>query len=257
MSKQDDGQNGAIDFNTVHCPFCGEKLPEGLLIPPDMTIGHNNKDVNNCNEELTNLGDRVGLASYSENIMNEDGLVGYPEEEPRPDMSQLQKKPFRGRRFSDNQLLSFLQNNYNITEIAQHFGVSRQAIYQRMHKIGKDALVFLLQDRGIKQIGKTLEPPLKTIEQLRFVNEKTIEFLHKEGISEKSYLGALARIEKQNELQFKIMQMVYNMSEIKVFQKIVLDVLREVDPSIKREVVRRFEAKQTMSALVSRSRMKG
>ena len=59
-------------------------------------------------------------------------------------------------------------------------------------------------------------------------------------------LKACGEIRNQIKLQFEILQALYSLQEVQVFQQTVLEVLGEVSPEMRNEFVRRLNAKPSV-----------
>ena len=59
-----------------------------------------------------------------------------------------------------------------------------------------------------------------------------------------------AEVRKQIELQVKIYETIYNVTMVAEFQEEIINVLREVDPIIKDEVIKRLKARRSLRGLV-------
>jgi len=61
-------------------------------------------------------------------------------------------------------------------------------------------------------------------------------------------LKACGEIRNQIKLQFEILQSLYSLQEVQVFQQTVLEVLGEVSPEMRNEFVRRLNEKPSVRA---------
>lgn len=63
-------------------------------------------------------------------------------------------------------------------------------------------------------------------------------------------LKAMAEVRSQLKLQLEIFQALYDMEAAAAFQQEVVDILGEVDPDVKTEIVRRLKARQALHGAV-------
>jgi hypothetical protein len=59
-------------------------------------------------------------------------------------------------------------------------------------------------------------------------------------------LQAMAEIRNQLKLQLDIFQALFSLQAAEEFQKIVLDIISEVDPNVRSEIIRRINAQRTV-----------
>lgn len=152
------------------------------------------------------------------------------------------------RKISDRQILNSLQQGLTTTEIATEAGVTSDAIRKRLRRMGKRALPFLMQTES-EFIGVQLD----TMRQLAFVNQKCLEIVNDSKSKTLERLTAMKRIERQNEIQIRLMQTLYSIKEVKTFQETVLNVLANVDPAIRDEVMKQLRQRRTAVNLLKAS----
>lgn len=149
---------------------------------------------------------------------------------------------------SDQQILDRLRNNMTATEIANEFGITSDAVRKRIKKMGQRALPYILQ-RESAIMGVQLD----TQKQMLHINQKTFEILNNPKTKVMEQLAAIKRIERQNEIQLKMMQVIFSISEIKAFQESVLSVLQEVDPDVREAVIEKLSQRRSAISLLKAS----
>lgn len=149
------------------------------------------------------------------------------------------------RKITDKQILNSLQQGLTATEIATEVGVTGDAIRKRLKRMGKRALPFLMQTES-DFIGVQLD----TMKQLAHINQKCLEIVNDARTKPLEKLTAMKRIERQNEIQMRLMQTLYSIREVKSFQETVLNVLSKVDPAIRDEVLKQLRQHRTAVGLL-------
>ena len=167
------------------------------------------------------------------------------------------------------------------TKAAKELGVSRQAVSRRLQEIrGKTTRVIVA-----KKVEQVFDRKIDAMDQLIRINEYTNEILDlvmawsrgddealqalesqiknkrvafgNEEIEVPEFklkdpreiaLKACGEIRNQIKLQFEILQSLYSLQEVQVFQQTVLEVLGEVSPEMRNEFVRRLNEKPSLRA---------
>jgi len=146
----------------------------------------------------------------------------------------------------DLTLKTLIQQGVKVPEIADRYGVTKQAIYKRLKNVGQ-ALV----QKTLYNDSEIFGRHLKTLDQLIKINEECFKMVDSKDTKEFIKLQAMRRIEAQNELQIKLYQAMYSVQEVRQFQQTVLEVLHEVDPSLKQEVLKRFKRRRSLSGMLA------
>ena len=188
----------------------------------------------------------------------------------------------RPSKINDHKLLRLIdKQRMNQTETAKELGVSRQAVSRRLQEIrGKTTRVIVA-----KKVEQVIDRQFESMDQLNRINEYTNEILdlvmawsrgddevlqalesqiknkrvrigHEEiGVLEFKLkdpkmiaLRACAEIRNQIALQVQIFEKLFSLREVEEFQKTVLEILCEVSPEMRNEVVHRLNAKRSVRA---------
>ena len=67
---------------------------------------------------------------------------------------------------------------------------------------------------------------------------------------QKNIIAISGEVRKQIELQVKIYETIYNIQLVAEFQEEILDILKQVDPDIRKDVVRKLKERRSMRGLV-------
>ena len=171
----------------------------------------------------------------------------------------------------------------NQSQAAKVLGVSRQAISKRLQKIrGKTTKVV-----AVKKVEKVVDMKINCLAELTKINSDAREILdlcmawsrgdkvalkvlksqarmvnvgNKEKpdwVTEYKFkdprelaLMAMAEIRHQLVLQTRIFQSIYSIQEVREFMNTVLEVMNGVDPSIRREIIRRLNDEKSVKSAV-------
>jgi len=130
--------------------------------------------------------------------------------------------------------------------------ISKQlATWQQLQKVNADAHEMLEQCmkwmRGDPEAIQILESQMRKV-KVRGKEEEVTEykFTDPRDIA----LKAMARIEAQLKLQNETLAMIANMKAIHEFQEELVQLLKEVDPSVKEEFVRRLRERRSLSSAI-------
>ena len=185
-------------------------------------------------------------------------------------------------KINNNKLLQLIdKEKLNQSQAAKVLGVSRQAVNKRLQEIkGKTTRVI-----AAKKIVQVVDRKIDAINQLQRINsdaneildllmrwnrgdkaalqilESQVRYVKVNGKEEpvKEYkmkdprelaLKAMAEIRNQIILQLKIFQTLYGIQEAEEFISTVLEVIRDVDPDVRREIIRRLNAKRSVMSAV-------
>ena len=188
----------------------------------------------------------------------------------------------RPPKINDHKLLRLIdRQKMTQTKAAKELGVSRQAVSQRLQEIrGRTTRVI-----AAKKVEQVIDRKIDAMDQLNRINEYTNEILDlvmawgrsddeaiqaleiqiknkrvrvgNEEIEVPEFklkdpreiaLKACGEIRNQIKLQFEILQSLYSLQEVQVFQQTVLEVLGEVSPEMRNEFVRRLNEKPSLRA---------
>jgi len=187
-------------------------------------------------------------------------------------------------KINENKLLALIdEEKLNQSQAAKVLGVSRQAVSKRLLKIrGKTTRIIATKkveqvvDRKIDSMGQLQKinsdaneildlcmrwqrgdpVALQIMEtQVRQINVGTREdpiMVEKAKFKDprEIALRAMAEIRQQLDLQTRMFQALYSIQEVKEFMNTVLEVMREVDPDVRREIIRRLNDKKSANSAV-------
>jgi len=186
----------------------------------------------------------------------------------------------RPSKINDHKLLRLIdKHKMTQTKAATELGVTRQAVSRRLQQIrGKTTKVI-----AAKKVEQAIDRKIDAMDQLNRINEYINEILDlvmawrrgddealqalesqiknkwvrvgNEEIKVPEFklkdpreiaLRACGEIRNQIKLQFEIFQALYSLKEVEKFQKTVLEVLAEVGPEMRNEVVHKLNAKRSV-----------
>jgi predicted transcriptional regulator len=190
----------------------------------------------------------------------------------------------RPPKINDRKLLRLIdKEKMTQTKAAKVLGVSRQAVSNRLKEIRGQSTKVLVS----KKVEQVVDKKLDAMEQLGKINEYANELLDllmkwnrgddealqvlesqvrtvKVGKGEdaeevKQYkfkdprelaLKAMAEIRGQLKLQLEIFQALFSLQAAEEFQTTVLEVISEVDPKVRNEIIRRINEKRAVRSAV-------
>ncbi len=184
----------------------------------------------------------------------------------------------RKPKINDRKLLQLLdKEGKSQSEAARELGVSRQAVNKRLQEIrGKTTKVVVA-----KKIEEVVDRKIDALEQLQKINDYANELLdllmrwnrgenealqalenqvkrvrigdEELDIKEVKFkdprqlaLQAMGEIRNQLKLQLEIFQALFSLQAAEEFQNILLDIIAEVDPNVRSEIIRRINAQRTV-----------
>jgi predicted transcriptional regulator len=185
-------------------------------------------------------------------------------------------------KLSDKKLLSLVDEGRSLAEIARTRGISRQAVSKRLIELrGKTTRVV-----AVKKVEQVVEKKLNALDQLYKINQDANEILDllmrwnrgdKEALQvlesqvkririgegeeleiqqvkfkdpRELALRAMAEIRGQLSLQLEIYQTLFSVQAAEEFQKVVLEVIGEVDVKVRDEIVRRLNQRRSVRQAV-------
>ncbi len=169
------------------------------------------------------------------------------------------------------------------TKAAKELGVSRQAVSKRLQEIrGKTTKVIVA-----KKLGQLVDNRIDAMEQLKNINdhanflldhvmkwikgdeaaiqvlEKSVRKVNVGTREEPQYvdefkfkdpheiaLRSMGEIRGQLKIQLDIFQALYSLQAAEEFQNIVLETIGEVDSNVRKEIIRKLNAKRTFRKAV-------
>jgi predicted transcriptional regulator len=186
-------------------------------------------------------------------------------------------------KISDLRLIRLVDEGKSQVQIAEIFGVSRQAVHKRLKELrGRTTKVVVAKKieqvvdrkidamqqlteingyareildlvmrwiRGEDQAIQVLESKIRTVnvgtrEEPEFVKE--FKFTDPHSIA----LKAMAEIRGQLSLQLDILKVLYDFKAVEEFQKVVLTAIGKVSPEIRDQIIRNLNAERSIRSTV-------
>jgi DNA-binding Lrp family transcriptional regulator len=185
------------------------------------------------------------------------------------------------RKINDTKLLQLVDGGRSFVEIGKVFGVSTQAAHKRFKELrGKTTGVVVA-----KKVEQIVDRKIDAMEQLQKVNDYANELLDllmrwnrgdeealqvlesqvrkvrvrgsEEEVTNYKFkdprelaLKAMAEIRGQLSLQLDIFQALFSLQAAKDFEETVLEVIGEVDPNVRNEIINRLNRKRSVRQAV-------
>lgn len=183
------------------------------------------------------------------------------------------------KKINDTKLIRLIDEGLPQKEIAERFGVSRQAIHRRLRELRRHTTKVV----AARKIEEVVDRKIDAIAQLGKINdhanwlldhviawargdEEAIQVLEKssrtvnvgtrdepEYVTEYKFkdpheiaLKAMAEIRGQLKLQLDIFQALYSLQAAEEFQNTVLEVIGETSEDVRSEIIRRLNEKRSV-----------
>lgn len=190
------------------------------------------------------------------------------------------------RKINDSVMLAMLDKGKKQVQVAEFFGVSPQAISDRVKKLKGGMVKVAVMEKGAEILDKNLN----AVEQLQNINKVANQLLDEltgedqtinrmvgaiEAVlkfkaeptkeneqqlkqiilqisrDKNTAIKACAEIRGQIKLQFEILQGLYNIETVAEFQKEVIQLLKDTDPELRDEFLRRLRQRRGLRNTVS------
>jgi len=175
------------------------------------------------------------------------------------------------RKLCDTELLKRLDAGESYVEIAKRFGITKQAVHDRTLKLRRQTTkAVIAAPQHVRQIASQ---QIDAIGQLQQLNQTANEMLDAavrtlrgvelpviDPFSEndppairdphKHVLAIMAEIRGQLKLQLELLQCLYSIQEAQNFQATVLEVIGEVAPDVRNEIITRINRKRAIRGAV-------
>ena len=170
-------------------------------------------------------------------------------------MTNKRKKPVVAyAKISRVKVSNLLDKGFNQTQVAKKIGCSRMTVYKIIKelKLVTAKAITLGEETSVK----LLDTSINTLEQLNTVNAGILDEMDKikdelsfANKSEKKELRDTdikykAEHRKQMKLLLEIYSTTHQIEEVHKFQKIVMDVIRELEPAAAKEIIKRLRVEQ-------------
>ncbi len=186
-------------------------------------------------------------------------------------------------KINDRKLLKLVDQGETQVEAAKYFGVSKQAVNKRLREIRGNTTKVVVA----KKLGQMVDRKIDAMEQLKNINdhanwllnhvmewikgdntaiqvlEKSVRKVNVGTREEPRYvdeykfkdpheiaLRAMGEIRGQLKIQLDIFQALYSLQAAEEFQNIVLETIGEVDSNVRKEIIRKLNAKRTVRKAV-------
>ena len=151
-------------------------------------------------------------------------------------------------KINDRKLLKLIDKQGKTqAEVARELGVSAQAVSKRLQDLrGKTTRVI-----AAKKISEVVDRKIDAIEQLGRINTEANKLLDELEDDPGLKIKVMAEIRGQLELQLKILQTMYSLQEAQAFQETVLEVISEVEPSVRTTIIENLNRKRALRSSVS------
>ena len=190
------------------------------------------------------------------------------------------------RKINDSVMLAMLDKGKKQAEVAQFFGVSPQAVSDRVKKLKGGMVKVAIMEKGAEVLDKNLN----AVDQLRHINEvanKILDELTGEEETTKRMVQAVkavldcekeptkdnlknlkaiilhinrdkntaikacGEIRAQLSLQLEILQGLYNVESVAAFQKEVVAIIGEVEPDVRNRIIQKLKERLALRNTVS------
>jgi predicted transcriptional regulator len=145
-------------------------------------------------------------------------------------------------KINDRKLLRLIDEGMSQAKAAKTFGVSRQAVHQRLIELrGRNTKIVVA-----KKMEEAVDRRLDSIGQLHEINRKTLELLDQAEQDPNLALKCISEIRSQLRLSLEIFETMYSLQHVEQFVEIVKSVIREVDPDVYQKIIRRLNDERAL-----------
>ena len=131
------------------------------------------------------------------------------------------------------------------SEIARTFGVSRQAVSQRLRQLrGKTTKAVV-----VKKVDEIVDSKLDLMAQLKKINARANDLLDM-AEDDSLRLKAMSEIRNQLKLQLEVFQALFSLQAAEEFQRIVLKVIGEIDGDARKEIIDRLNHERSIRGVL-------
>lgn len=149
--------------------------------------------------------------------------------------------------FTNETLLKLIDKyDGNKSKVAASLNVTRQTIHRRLKQIQLSSSIIAITDPAHqKHLNDEYISPLDQLGELNDIIWKILD----DAVNADEKLAAAKEIKDQLKLCLDIQERLFDVKNIRAFQEAVFEALDETNPEIRREVVRRINAKKEMLGL--------
>jgi len=147
---------------------------------------------------------------------------------------------------NDRKLLRLIdRQKMSQSEAARELGFSRQAVSQRLQQIrGRTTKAVV-----VKKVEKIVDHKLDLMAQLKKINSRANDLLDM-AEDDSLRLKAMSEIRGQLRLQLEVFQALFSLQAAEEFQRIVLEVIGEVDEDARKEIVDRLNHERSIRGVL-------
>ena len=149
-------------------------------------------------------------------------------------------------KIDDRRLLRMVDQGKTQVEAADFFGVSKQAVNQRLKELrGKTTKII-----ATKKLEATIDHKFDAIQQLIDINKKTLDLLDEAEANPEFALKCIGEVRNQLKLASEIYGQMYSVQVVNEFMTTVTDILRDVDKDVFKEFQRRFNNERSLRSAI-------
>ncbi len=143
-------------------------------------------------------------------------------------------------------MLRMVDEGISQVKIAEHFGVSKQAVSKRIKELrGRTTRVIVS-----KKIKQAVDDKLDAIAQLKKINDEVNMLLDQLEEDPGLKIKVMAEIRQQLGLQLQIFQALYDVRAAKEFQDEVIGTIGEVEPNVRDRIIRRLNERRAIRSAI-------
>lgn len=149
-------------------------------------------------------------------------------------------------KINKDKLFQLLAEGKTLTECANYFGVSPAAVHKAKRGVG----VVVAKDLHLESAHRFVDQHLNSVQQLRKINTRANELLDQAECDPGIALKCMAEIRGQLRLQNETLAMLAEMSAVMEFQQELIQLLKEIDPNVKDEFLRRLSERRALRGAI-------
>jgi len=147
------------------------------------------------------------------------------------------------RKINEKKLLKLvLEDGLSTSQVAKHFGVSRQAVHKRLQKMRDKTTAAIVSPRAVEAVDRQL----KVMDQLVTINNEAHRLLKKLDDNNTLKVKILGEIRAQLNFQMQCFEILFNARAAQDFQESILETLEEIDPYVRQQVIQKLNEKSAL-----------
>lgn len=144
----------------------------------------------------------------------------------------------------DTTMIRMIDDGVSQAEVARKFKVSRSAVSKRLKQLrGRTSYAVA----GAK-IRRVIDSKLNVVDQLQTINRATHDLLTQAQNDANLSVKLIAEIRNQLRLMMDIYDTLCSIEAVDEFQEVILEVLNECEPELRKEVIFRLNEKRNLRA---------